>query len=99
MRRNKDLQTKLVNLADSETDITIIIHINVFLNEQCRDSINFAYFLDQIKVKHNDLEKNAQLGFVNAISKIIMDKLKQWTLHERPKTYILCDICGIPVEI
>jgi len=89
IQQNKDLQTQLVKLADSKTDITINntqnrFNINVFLNEQCRDALNFTDFIDRIEVSHDDLENNAQLGFVNGISKIIMDNLKQLTLHERP---------------
>ena len=30
------------------------------------------------------MENNAELGFVNGISKILMDNLKQLTLYERP---------------
>lgn len=59
-------------------------NINVFLNEQCKHAINFSDFIERIEVSHEDLENNAELGFVNGISKILMDNLKQLTLHERP---------------
>ena len=59
-------------------------NINLFLNEQCKDAINFSDFIDRIEVSHEDLENNAELGFVNGISKILMDNLKQLTVHERP---------------
>ena len=59
-------------------------NINVFLNEQCKDAINFADFIKNIEISHQDLENNAQLGFVNGISKIFMDNLKQLGINERP---------------
>jgi hypothetical protein len=59
-------------------------NINLFLNDQCKDAINFADFIKNIEISHQDLENNAQLGFVNGISKIFMDNLKQLGVNERP---------------
>ena len=93
IEQNRDLQKQLITMSNNKSDnITITnnntqnnkFNINVFLNEQCRDAINFTDFIDRIEVSHDDLENNAQLGFVNGISKILMDNLKQLTLHERP---------------
>jgi len=59
-------------------------NLNVFLNEQCKDAINFTDFVNKIEITYNDLENNAQLGFVNGISKIFLDNLKQLGINERP---------------
>ena len=59
-------------------------NINLFLNEKCKDAINFADFIKNITVSHEDLENNAQLGFANGISKIFMDNLKQLNICDRP---------------
>lgn len=59
-------------------------NINMFLNEKCKDAINFSDFIDRIEVSHDDLENNAQLGFVKGITKILMDNLNQLTLYQRP---------------
>ena len=40
-------------------------NINLFLNEHCKNAINFTDFVERIEVSHDDLENNAQLGFVN----------------------------------
>jgi hypothetical protein len=56
----------------------------MFLNEQCKDAINFSEFIENIEVSHEDLENNARLGFVQGISKIFIDNLKQLGLYERP---------------
>ena len=59
-------------------------NINVFLNEQCKDAINFSDFVKNIQISYEDLENNAQLGFVNGISKIFLDNLNQLDVNERP---------------
>jgi hypothetical protein len=59
-------------------------NLNVFLNEECKDAINFADFVKNIEITYQDLENNAQLGFVNGISKIFLDNLKQLGINERP---------------
>ena len=60
------------------------LNINMFLNEECKDAINFSDFIEKIEISHHDLENNAQLGFVNGITKILMDNLKQLNLYQRP---------------
>ena len=59
-------------------------NINMFLNEKCGSALNFTDFIDRIEVSQNDLENNAQLGFVEGISKILMDNLRKFSLYERP---------------
>ena len=59
-------------------------NINLYLNEHCKNAINFTDFVERIEVSHDDLENNAQLGFVDGISKILRDNLSQLTLNERP---------------
>ncbi len=59
-------------------------NINVYLNEQCKDAMNFSDFIKNITVSREDLENNAQLGFVNGVSKILIDSLKQLDKTERP---------------
>ena len=59
-------------------------NINLFLNEKCKDAINFSDFMKNITVSQEDLENNAQLGFANGISKIFIDNLKQLNICDRP---------------
>lgn len=60
------------------------LNVNMFLNDRCKNAINFSDFIDNIQISQHDLENNAQLGFVNGITKILIDNLKQLTLYERP---------------
>ena len=59
-------------------------NINVFLNEQCKNAMNLSDFINKIEVSREDLENNAQLGFVGGISKIFLDTLRQLSINERP---------------
>jgi hypothetical protein len=93
VKQNQELQKKVVDLSAKETHNTTNntttnnnqkFNINLFLNETCKDAINFSDFIKNIQISYEDLENNAQLGFVNGISKIFLDNLKQLDVNERP---------------
>ena len=91
-KQNQELQKRMLDLCKNgisnavtnNNNQTNKFNINVFLNDQCKDAINFADFIKNIEITHQDLENNAQLGFVSGISKILMDNLKQLGVNERP---------------
>jgi hypothetical protein len=74
----------VINNNNTTTNNNQKFNINVFLNETCKDAINFSDFIKNIQITYEDLENNAQLGFVNGISKIFLDNLKQLDINERP---------------
>ena len=90
MEKKDELMSSMIDkigTTNNTTNNTInnqSVNINLFLNEKCKDAINFSDFIERIEVSRNDLENNAQLGFVNGITKIFMDNLNQLTLYERP---------------
>jgi hypothetical protein len=59
-------------------------NLNLFLNETCKNAINFTEFIENIQVSSDDLENNAKMGFVVGMTKIIVDNLKQMALNDRP---------------
>jgi hypothetical protein len=59
-------------------------NLSIFLHETCKDAINFTDFIDNIHITDDDLENNAKMGFVEGVTKIIMDNLKQLELTNRP---------------
>jgi hypothetical protein len=78
-------QSKTVNNNNNNTIINNkAFNINMYLNEQCKDAMNLSDFINRLEVSREDLENNAQLGFVNGISKIIIDSLKTMSKSERP---------------
>jgi hypothetical protein len=88
MKRKDELMANMIDKIDkignTTNNNTNNFNINMFLNERCKNAINFSDFIERIEISHDDLENNAQLGFVNGITKIFMDNLKQLTLYERP---------------
>ncbi len=79
MSNNKPQQQTINNTMNNNK-----FNINVFLHEECKNALNFSDFIDRISISHTDLENNAQLGFVDGISKIFLDNLKQLSVYERP---------------
>jgi hypothetical protein len=84
LETNKTTVINQTNNQNNNNNQTNKFNINVFLNEQCKDAMNFSDFIKGIEVTREDLENNAQLGFVNGISKIILDNLRQLSVNERP---------------
>ena len=59
-------------------------NLNVFLNEDCKDALNFSEFIDKMQVTFEDLNNQAQLGYVNGFSKLFIENLKELGLTKRP---------------
>jgi hypothetical protein len=59
-------------------------NLNFFLNEQCKDAMNLSDFIETIDVSFKDLEYVGEHGYVNGITKIIMDNLNEIDIYKRP---------------
>jgi hypothetical protein len=59
-------------------------NLQVFLNETCKDAMNINDFVDSIKLQLTDLEKFAEVGYVEGISNIITTNLKVMDITQRP---------------
>ena len=90
VKGNHELQKQVIELCKSGTNNTNTnsnnksFNLNLFLNEQCKNAINFKEFVENIEVSKEDLTNTGQLGFVTGISKILIDHLKELGIHERP---------------
>jgi hypothetical protein len=59
-------------------------NLQVFLNEQCKDALNIMDFVNSLQLQVKDFEATGRLGFVEGISRIIVNGLKQIDVHKRP---------------
>jgi hypothetical protein len=59
-------------------------NLQVFLNEDCKDAINFSDFIESIQVSIEDLENQSQLGYVGGISKLFLENMKELGTNKRP---------------
>jgi hypothetical protein len=57
--------------------------INMFLNEKCKDALNFSKFIEELKSKV-DMMKIYENGYVDGISKLFIDGLSSMQITERP---------------
>ena len=59
-------------------------NLNVFLNETCKDAITMKDFINSIEVTLEDFISTGNIGFVNGISKVMVERIKDMDLHTRP---------------
>ena len=55
-----------------------------FLNEQCKDAMNISEFVESFDLQLEDLESVGNLGYVEGITKLMVDKLNSMDLYKRP---------------
>ena len=59
-------------------------NLQLFLNEQCKDALNITDFMKSIEVNMNDLVQTGKLGYVDGMSRIFVNALKDMDVTERP---------------
>ncbi len=59
-------------------------NLQFFLNEQCKDAMNITDFASSIHLKITDLDKFGQMGYVEGMSKLFIDSLKETDVYKRP---------------
>lgn len=59
-------------------------NLQFFLNDTCKNALNFSEFINSIKLNIEDLEKMAELGYVDGISRIFVNALKNTDTEHRP---------------
>jgi hypothetical protein len=59
-------------------------NLNLFLHEDCKDAMNMSEFLESIRIQLADVEAVGELGYVNGISKLIIQNLKALDVTKRP---------------
>ena len=59
-------------------------NLQFFLNEQCKDAMNITDFASSIHLKITDLDDFASVGYVEGMSKLFIDSLKETDVYKRP---------------
>jgi len=59
-------------------------NLNVFLNETCKDALNINEFVNSLQISLTDMERVGADGFVEGISRIFLNGLKQLDIYKRP---------------
>jgi len=75
---------KLGNTIHNTTNNNQRFNLNLFLNEQCKDAMNIEDFIASLELDVQDLTETKRLGFVQGISRIFANKLRQLDMYSRP---------------
>jgi hypothetical protein len=76
---NNNIINNNINNSNNKT-----FNLQLFLNETCKNAMNIMDFVNSIQIQLTDLEKVGELGYVEGISKIIINNLKLLDITERP---------------
>ena len=87
---NQKLQTQLIEVVkegktvNSHNTTNNKFNLNFFLNEQCKNAMNISEFINNIVLSVEDLKTTGKLGYIDGISKIFAEKLRELDTYERP---------------
>jgi hypothetical protein len=93
VKSNSDLQKQFADAYKNNTTIHNNSHNNnnnktfnlqIFLNENCKDAMNMSEFVDSFDLQLSDLESVGELGYVEGMTKIFIDKLNSMDVCKRP---------------
>jgi hypothetical protein len=94
IKQNNELTNKIVDICKTGQTNNISnsnIHSNnktfnlqFFLNDTCKNAMNISDFIESIQVQLADLENTGKNGFVEGISNVVLNNLKDLDCSERP---------------
>ena len=91
LKDNKEMKQIIIDLVKNGTNNTInnntinnTFNLNLFLNETCKDAINMRDFINSIQLTFEDFLAIGELGYVGAISKVVISKLNELGVTQRP---------------
>lgn len=93
LKENRELKEQMKNIKNENTTNNNTtnnnttnnnISINVFLNEHCKNAINFSDFMSNIKVSMQNVLQTSKMGYIEGISAILMENLKKLEATMRP---------------
>jgi hypothetical protein len=72
------------NITNNINSNNKTFNLNLFLHEDCKDAMDLSEFLESIKIQLADVEAVGELGYINGISKLIIQHLKGLDVTKRP---------------
>jgi predicted transcriptional regulator len=89
-KQNNDLHKQVLDVCKHNNTTNNInshnktFNLQFFLNEQCKDAMNISDFADSFDLQLSDLESVGELGYVEGITKLFVDKLNSMDIYKRP---------------
>lgn len=72
------------NVTTNNNTVNAKINFNLFLNNECKDAMNIMDFIDSLPVNTKDLENFGNFGFVEGMTRVLLNGLKQLDIYKRP---------------
>jgi len=86
--QNMELHKQLLEFAakpgTNNTTTNNQFNLQFFLNETCKDALNIMDFVNSLHLQVKDFEATGRLGFVEGISRIIVNGLRGVDVSKRP---------------
>jgi hypothetical protein len=79
----KDLGSTVNNTNNTNTNNNTF-NLSVFLNEECKDAMSIMDFVDSLEYRISNLDYIGQQGYVEGVSKVILDGLNELEINKRP---------------
>jgi len=82
----KTMQSTIISNSNcnNTTNNNTTFNLQVFLNEYCKDAMNIGEFIDSFDLQISDLENVGRLGYIEGMSNIIINKIKELDVNKRP---------------
>ena len=80
----KNMQSSIMTNCNNTTNNNTTFNLQVFLNEYCKDAMNIGEFIDSFDLQISDLESVGRLGYIEGMSTIIINKIKELDVSMRP---------------
>lgn len=97
IKENSEMKNMLVEISKKEfvtnniennTNSKNKFDINIFLNDKCKNAINFSSLIESIVIGIKDIKSIEENGYVKTITDIITEKIGDYSIYERPLHYI-----------
>ena len=92
-KQNNDLQKQILdickngiinNTTNNVNSNNKTFNLNLFLHEDCKDAMDMSEFLESIRIQLADVMSVGELGYVDGISKLIIQNLNALDVTKRP---------------
>ena len=98
LKQNNELQKKIIEMScepkiinnttnnynSTQNTLNNQFNLNMFLNEECKNALDLKDFITSIELTLEDLEETGRLGFIDGLTRIIVNNLKRLDVRERP---------------
>ena len=94
MKKNDTLTNTIVEMSkqignnnnnnNNNNTINNKFNLNVFLNETCKNAMTLTEFVKSMNLSVEDFVNTGELGYVNGISQIMVDRINNMELCDRP---------------